>query len=956
MAGTNLGDIVAHLKLEMGEFTNSLNVAKNQIQETGSKFDGLTAAGQSVTSVGKALTVGVTAPVMALGASIVKTQSQFQDSMAKVQALSGATGEEFEKLKQTAMEFGESTVFSASECADALGYMALAGWDAEESTAALPGILNLAAASQMDLAQASDLCTDYMSAFGMEAGDAAHFADVLAYAQANSNTTTEMLGEAFKNCAVNAKGFGLDVEQTTALLGKLADQGLKGSEAGTALNAVFRDMSSKMEDGAIKIGNMSVKVTDAQGNFRDMTDIIRDVNAATNGLSESEKMVALQSTFTADSIKAMGILCNTGADDIDSMTQALYGADGTAEEMSDTMNNTLSGAIKELSSAWEGLQLKLMDSTGVLTKLIKALTSVVRWISNLPDGVKQVIIVFAGLLATIGPVLLIIGKLMTSVQGLIKTFSMLKAAITALKSFSLIGSLVSGFNTVITWLYVFIMDSLIPAFGALWAFMLANPITFVIAAIVALVAIFVVLWKKCDWFREFWIDLWNKCKEAVVGFYNRNKEVFDAVVAFFTRAWEAIKTVFGGFITFLKGVFTGDMDTAVAGLKQIWEGYTAWWHNIWDGLGNVVSLAWEGIKTLFSSFGEWLWNFFTVTVPEAFSQFITWLAELPGKIAYWLAYCIMSVVKWKMDMTQKAIECAKQFVSNVIQWLKELPGKVWTWLVNTYNKAVQWGSNMKQKAQEAGTNFVNGAVNFIKNLPSRIWTFLSNTISKASQFASNFAAKARQAGTQFFNNIVNTVRQIPSQMLSIGSQICQGLANGIRNGISSVVNAARNLVSNAVQGAKDALGIHSPSRVFKNEVGKQIVQGIIVGIKADASEAYSTIKDLSQRLIESVNLPNLTNSMNIVTDSVSTNNIVDNRNVDRQIQQLSNSMAEELKKVLSIDYDKMANAFKSGAEQVNNPIYMDHTLVGKKTASAVSKTNEVARRRLNRLEGVFDDK
>ena len=293
MAGTSIGDIVAHLKLEMGEFTDSLNKAKSQIQDTGSKFDGLTKAGQSVTSVGKAISVGVTAPVMALGASIVKTQSQFHDSMANVKALSGATGEEFEKLKQTAMEFGETTVFSASECADALGYMALAGWDANQSTEALPGILNLAAASQMDLAEASDLCTDYMSAFGMEASEAGHFADVLAYAQANSNTTTAMLGDAFKNCAVNAKAFGLDVEQTTALLGKLADQGLKGSEAGTALNAVFRDMSSKMEDGAIKIGNMSVKVTDAQGNFRDMTDIIRDVNNATDGLSESEKMVAL---------------------------------------------------------------------------------------------------------------------------------------------------------------------------------------------------------------------------------------------------------------------------------------------------------------------------------------------------------------------------------------------------------------------------------------------------------------------------------------------------------------------------------------------------------------------------------------------------------------------------------------------------------------------------------------
>lgn len=231
MAGASIGDIVAHLKLEINDFQNNLNTATDKVKQLSENFRGTEAAGKAFSTVGTALTAGVTAPVMAIGASVVKTQMQFQDSMAKVQALSGATGAEFDKLKETAMEWGEKTKYSASECADALGYMSLAGWDAQQSAAGLPGVLNLAAASGMELAQASDLVTDYLTAFGLEADQAGRMADVLSYAQANSNTTTQMLGDAFKNCAVNAHNAGMTLEETTAILGKLADSGLKGSEA-----------------------------------------------------------------------------------------------------------------------------------------------------------------------------------------------------------------------------------------------------------------------------------------------------------------------------------------------------------------------------------------------------------------------------------------------------------------------------------------------------------------------------------------------------------------------------------------------------------------------------------------------------------------------------------------------------------------------------------------------------
>lgn len=263
----NLGTAVGYLELNSDRWVSSYNTARQQMQTLADSSQSMSsrfqAAGQMLTRAGTTLTTCVTVPLAGIGAASVKTAADFESSMSNVQALSGATGSELEQLSNLAKEMGANTQFSASEAADALGYMALAGWDTQQSMNALPGVLNLAAASGMGLAEASDLVTDYLSAFGEEADQAGRMADVLSYAQANSNTTTAGLGEAFKNCAANANAFGLDIEQTTALIGKLSDQGLKGSEAGTALSAVFRDITQKMKDGNITIGKTKIAVQDA---------------------------------------------------------------------------------------------------------------------------------------------------------------------------------------------------------------------------------------------------------------------------------------------------------------------------------------------------------------------------------------------------------------------------------------------------------------------------------------------------------------------------------------------------------------------------------------------------------------------------------------------------------------------------------------------------------------------
>mgnify|MGYP004644414989 FL=1 len=863
MAGVDLGSIVAHLRLEMSDFNSNLNRAVEQVQQTQSSFSGLKATGESLSSVGAALTAGVTAPVVALGASVVKTQMKFQDSMAKVKALSGATGEDFKMLEDTAKKFGESTVFSASECADALGYMALAGWDAQQSADGLPGVLNLAAASSMDLADASDLVTDYLTAFGLEADQAGRMADVLSYAQANSNTTTEMLGEAFKNCAVNAHNAGMTLEETTAILGRFADAGLKGSEGGTALNAIIRDMTQKMKNGAIQIGQTKVQVQDANGNFRKMTDIIRDVDKATEGMGDAQRTAALMTTFTADSIKGMGILCNTGADNIDKFTDELKNSDGTAEDMANTLSSTLSGALKQLSSAWEGLQYDLGDTTGVLTKIVNGLTLLVRWIKSLPGPVKQVIVTFALLVAAIGPILLIVGK---AIQGFIKmkqAIGIIKTAFGTLRTTFLIFK-----SLILDTLVPLITDTVLPALSSLWGVLMANPIILVIAAIAALVAAFIYAWNNIDGFKEWWINL-----------------------------WETIK------------------------LK--------------------AQHAWYELK-----------DFFTQTIPQLISNIGNWFSNLPATIWYWLCFVVAYAVLWVAQMAQKAYQAGSKFVQNVITFIQQLPGKIWTWLTTTIAHVGNWVVQMASKAQQAGSRFLTNVSTFIQQLPGRVWSFLLITIAKVIAFAIRFAQKGTQAAQTFKTNILNGISSLPSRMVSIGSNIISGIIRGITGAAGRLFSTMSNLASKALHAAEHALGINSPSRVFRDKVGKMIPAGVTVGIQTNAAQTIKAIKDYASNLVETIDTNKFLGKVNMSTAGI---NINSENTVDSNLLYAIKGMAQAMQdSKQEFDYKEMGKQYRKALQDTNTPIVMDKVVVGQKVAKSVQETNDYYNDQKERFRGDKD--
>lgn len=425
-AAENAGDSVGELAdaaEEVGDSVGGIGDGgsglDNVSQDAGEAGEAMNKASGQAFNLGSALkTLAAIAGAMKIAGAVkdfysdsIQLGKDYTSTISEVAAISGATGDDLRMLQDTAREYGATTIFSASEAADALKYMSLAGWDAKQSSSALGGVLNLAAASGMELGQASDMVTDYLSAFGMQAKQSSYFADMLAYAQSNSNTTAAQLGEAYLNSAANLHSAGQDVETTTSLLEAMANQGTKGARAGTQLAAIARDITNNMEDGKIQIGDTAVAVQDAQGNFRDFTDILTDVEKATDGMGSAQKAAALSTTFTADSTKGINQILTEGMDKISGYEDALRGSSGAAQKASDIMNDNLKGDQAEMKSAFEELQLQvyegmegtMRDGTQYLTgTIIPDLTDWVPEVSeNIAEGIGKIGKVVAPLVETV---------------------------------------------------------------------------------------------------------------------------------------------------------------------------------------------------------------------------------------------------------------------------------------------------------------------------------------------------------------------------------------------------------------------------------------------------------------------------------------------------------------------------------------------------------------------------
>lgn len=761
--------------------------------------------------------------------NVIELGQNFTSTMSEVSAISGATGEDFEKLEACAREYGATTVFSASNAAEALKYMSLAGWDADQSTSALGGVLNLAAASGMELGAASDMVTDYLSAFAMEAGDAAYFADLLSYAQSHSNTTAEALGEAYKNCAANLNAAGQDVETVTSLLEGMANQGYKGSEAGTAMAAIMRDITNGMKDGAIKIGETSVAVMDAQGNFRDLTDILTEVEAATNGMGDAERAVALSSTFTADSTKGLNLILNEGMDNIAGYEEELRGASGSAEEMANIMNDNLSGDVAAMNSAFEELGLKIYDA------LESKLRAGVQFITN---GVIPAIEWLGGH----------IPEVTIAVSGL--------GAVIAAMNWGTISSKIA-----------MVKGALVKLAAALGGVSL--PAIAIIAVITAVALAFTNLWKNNEEFRNKITAIWDGIKAKFDEFGQGIVDRLNALGFEFEDITEVMKAVWDGFCEVLApifegvfqqisnilnealdiltglfdifaGIFTGDWDMVWQGVQEVfgavWDFVVAtfenwistftsladtvlgWfgtdWETVWTNVKTFFSDTWNAISSFFSGILTGIKTFFTDTWNAIVSFFSGILSGIYSSVTgtmteihdtftnIWDSITgflsgawetIKNIVTVGIMAVKEIISAAFQIITLPFRFIwencKDTVLSIWETIKSVIGEKIDAVKEKITTVTTAISNVASAAWNAISSTASSLWNTISSTVSSKISAASSAVSSA-----------TSTITSVASSAWSSVSSTASSQWESIRSTISSKLISAKSTVSSLMSG------------------------------------------------------------------------------------------------------------------------------------------------------------
>ncbi|MGN0162672.1 MAG: phage tail tape measure protein [Candidatus Ornithomonoglobus sp.] len=752
------------LTSEMKEFGS---VSAQQIAAAGEKVKDV---GGKIESAGKAM-MPVSAALAGVGTAAVKVTADFDSAMSQVKALSGATGDDFDKLREKAQEMGAKTAFSATEAAEGLQYMALAGWNTSQMLNGIEGILNLAAAAQMDLGEASDIVTDALTAFGLSAEDSAHFADILAQTSSKANTDVKGLGEAFKYCAPVAGALGFTAEDTSLAIGLMANAGIKASQAGTSLRSIFSALTSTIALSTDEGECFIVTTTNQDGSMRSLRDILIDTREAFSHLSEAEQARNAKIAFGKQAMSGMLAIVNASDESFNALANSIDNCGGAAQTMADIQLDNLSGQMTLLKSALEGAMISIGDViTPAISKAVEVIQSLVDKFNELPTSAKEVIVAIGAIVAAIGPCLIIVGKLMESVGTIMTVAPQIVKVISGIPNvISTIGSVLSAIPTV--------LSTIGTALSGLWALMLANPITLIIAAVAALVAAFVILWNKCDAFREFWINLW------------------DNISSFFS--------------------------------------------DIWNTISETAQKAWESIV-----------SFFTEGIPNFFAKVKEWFEQLPYNIGYALGLAIGKVAQWVIDMVDKAHEMGSDFIAKVIEFFTQLPTKIAEFTKSALNNIITFAKEAPGKAKEMAANFLKNVTETLKTLPDKIGGFLKEAVSKAASWVKDMGSKGKEAITHMLSNIVDAAKSIPSKMMEIGKNIVQGVWNGIVSAKNWFVNKVKDFFSGIVDGVKDALGIHSPSKVFADEIGKQIPAGIGQGIESNISAAIRPLNSMTNKMVD----------------------------------------------------------------------------------------------------------
>ena len=622
------------LQREIAETEGKLKSLQKTADESTVKLGkGIQNAGEKITDAGKKMST-VSAGIVGLGAAAVKTAADFEAGMSEVAAISGASAEELNALTEEAKRLGAETKFSASDAAEGLKYMAMAGWDTSDMLGGLEGVMKLAAASGEDLGAVSDIVTDALTAFGMKAEESGKFADVLAMAASKSNTNVSMMGETFKYVAPVAGAMGYSIEDTATAIGLMANAGIKGTQAGTSLRSILTRLAKPPKAAAEAMEELGLSITNADGSIKPLDATLLELRQKFAGLTQEEQVQMAANLAGQEAMSGLLAIVNASNEDFAKLSESINNSAGAADQMAATMQNNLSGRVEELKSKIEGIAISFGETLiPMVERAVEKLGQFADWLSQLDEGQRQTIITVGLVVAAIGPLLMVIGQVMQGIGGIISIFPTIKGGFSfltgtalpaATKALTTVASTIQG---AVTSAFFVLTSTTLPglgqAFSSVASFIVSNPIAAIVAAVVALVAtialkgdeIQALLQKVDDWLQGVFAKDWTEVFGPVLG------GALNIFVDYIKDTWDSIKRVLDGIIDFIRGVFTGDWERAWGGIKDIFGGV---WDGIFDkarnvigaiqslidGIGSAIDWARDKISNLSFSMPDWDIPFF----------------------------------------------------------------------------------------------------------------------------------------------------------------------------------------------------------------------------------------------------------------------------------------------------------------------------------------------------------
>ena len=723
----------------------STSVALAKIDEAGKKME---AFGDSVTQAGQKI-MPASMAVAGLGAAAVKTAADFDTGMSKVAAISGATGDDLDALRDKAREMGAKTKFSASEAAAAMEYMAMAGWKTEDMLGGIEGIMNLAAASGEDLATTSDIVTDALTAFGLSAQDSGHFADILAAASSNANTNVRMMGETFKYCAPIAGALGFSAEDVAEAIGLMANAGIKSTQAGTALRTIMNNLSGEVKITGAALGEVTIATTNADGSMRDLSDILADCRGAFSQLSESERAQAAEALVGKNAMSGFLALMNAAPEDIEKLSAAIDNCDGTAAQMAETMQDNLAGQLTILKSQLEELAISFGE---MLMPAIRAIVSKIQAfvdkLNGMSESQRKAILTIGLIVAALGPLLVIIGTLISKVgvamQGFVKLATGVKKLGVAVKAgtgvFGKLGAALGG---------------------------ISGPVLAIVAVVAVLVAAFKHLWDTNEEFRNAITGIWEGIVSKIRAFCQGIVDRLNALGFDFGSIVDVLKSLWDGLCQFLAPVFEaafnvvstvlGTVLDVITGLLDVFIGlFTGNWSQMWEGVKEIFSGIWDGITGLFDtalnllkSLAETVFGWFGTTWESVWTGIKSFFETIwNGIVAFFTGIwnAIVSTVT-----TQ--INAVKTVVTTVFNAIKTTATTIWNGIKTAISTVVD-GIKSKvtsvfESVKSTATNLFNG----IKSTATNVWNGIKTAIITPIEAARDKIRSALDAVKGFFSGL-----------------------------------------------------------------------------------------------------------------------------------------------------------------------------------------------------------